>query len=152
MKPKLLLRIVSLLTFLVGVGHTIGHFTRKVTDDPKGIAVIKQMEQYQFNFNGNMRSWDNFYEGLSLEVALVLFVFTVIFSMLSGTAKKHPRTCYQLLWPYLIGYIGFTIAGFRYFFVVPAIATLICCVLIIITMVKLRRIPKQISLDNSLSV
>jgi hypothetical protein len=145
MKPKVSLRIVALLTLLVAAGHTIGHFTRKITTDIAGVQVIKQMEQYKFNFNGSMRSWDNFYEGLSLDVALILFIFTIIFSMLAGIVKKHPKVCYNMLWPYLICYVGFTITGFCYFFIIPAITTLIICLLIIFTMWQLRKQPRLLN-------
>jgi len=143
MKPKLWLRVVAFLTLLVAVGQTIGYFTRKVTNDHANIAVISHMEQYKFNFHGSMRSWDNFYEGLSLDVSLVLFVFTAVFSILAGVSKKHPKVCYNMLWPFLICYIGFTVTGFMYFFVVPAVSTLICTILIIVTLIQLRRSHKR---------
>src|ERR1700761_5093488 len=143
MKPKLLLRLVALLTLFVAVGHSIGHFTRKVTDDPAGIAVMHHMEQYKFSIGGVMRGWDNFYDGISLELALVMFVFTAMFTMLAGLAKKHPKICFNMLWPFLICYTGFTVIAFIDLFAVPAVSTLLCCILIVITMVQLRRTHKE---------
>ncbi len=139
MKPKLLLRITSLLTLFIAIGHIMGHITRKVTTVPAGKEVIRQMESYKFNFNGSMRSWDNFYEGLSLDVSLVLIIFAVIFSMLSVIAKKHHKMCYNMLWPYLVVNIGFAITSFKYFFIVPGITFVVICLLLIYAMLQLRQ-------------
>jgi hypothetical protein len=149
MKPKLMLRIVALLTLFVAVGQTISHFTRRVADDPAGAAVIHHMEQYKFSIGGTTRSWDDFYDGFSLELALVMFIFTAVFTLLAGIAKKHPKICYNMLWPYLLCYTGFTIVGFADFFAVPAISTLLCCILMVMTMVQLRRSHKLIVTDDA---
>lgn len=143
MKPKLLLRIASLLTLFIAIVHIMEYISRKVTTDPTGIAVIRQMETYKFNFNGSVRSLDNFYEGLSLNLSLVLIIFAVIFAMLSVIAKKHHKVCYNMLWPYLICNIGFAITGFRYFFIVPGITFAAICLVIIYAMFQLHQHSKS---------
>jgi hypothetical protein len=141
MKPKILLRITVFVTLFYAFGHIMGHLTRKQTTDPVDKEVIRQMEQYKFNVNGSMRSWDNFYEALSLDSALVLVVFAFIFWILSGIAEKHPGIVYKLLWPILICFIGFTITHFLYVFMIPTVMSLITCILIITTMIQVRRQP-----------
>jgi hypothetical protein len=141
MKPKILLRITVFVTLFYAFGHIMGHLTRKETTDPVNKEVIRQMEQYKFDVNGSMRSWDNFYEALSLDSALVLVVFAVIFWILSGIAEKHPSVVYKLLWPILICFIGFTITHFLYVFMIPTVMSLITCILIIVTMIQVRRQP-----------
>jgi hypothetical protein len=142
MKPKLLLRITVFVTLFYAFGHIMGHLTRKQTTDPVDKEVIRQMEQYKFNVNGSMRSWDNFYEALSLDSALVLVVFASIFWLLSGIVQKYPRVVYKLLWPILICFTGFTITHFLYVFMIPTVISLINCILIITTMIQLRRQPE----------
>lgn len=141
MKPKILLRITAFVTLFYAFGHVMGHLTRKQTTDPVNREVIRQMEQYKFNVNGAMRSWDNFYEALSLDSAIVLMVFTIVFWMLSGMAEKYPGVVYQLLWPILLCFIGFTTTHFLYVFMIPTITSLITCILIIAAMIQLRRRP-----------
>lgn len=142
MKPKLSLRIAAFFIFFVAVGHTLGHYTRKIGADAGSRDVLKHMEQYKFNFNGATRSWDNLYEGLSLDVSLTLFVLTVVYGLLANACKKYPELCYKLLWVFLVCFVGFTIIGFRNFFLVPAITTLLVCVFTVMAMMKLRRRPK----------
>jgi len=144
MKPKILLRITAFVTLLYAVGHIVGHVTRKETTDPIDKEVIRQMEQYKFNVNGSMRSWDNFYEALSLDSALFLGVFVILFWMLSGIAVKHPGIVYRLLWPVLICFIGFTITHYLYVFMIPTILSLLICILIIATLIQLRRQPEYV--------
>lgn len=139
MKPKILLRITVFVTLFYAFGHIMGHLTRKETTDPAGKALIRQMEQYKFNANGSIRSWDNFYEALSLDSALVLIVFATIFWILSGIAEQYPRIVYKLLWPILICFAGFTVTHYLYVFMIPTVMSLVNCVLIGGAMVQLRR-------------
>jgi len=139
MKSKTLLRVTVFVTLFYAFGHIAGHLTRKQTTDPVDKEVIRQMEQYKFNVNGSMRSWDNFYEALSLDAALVLVVFAIIFWVLSGIAEKYPSVVYSLLWPILICFIGFTITHFLYVFMIPTVTSLVICILIIAAMIQLRR-------------
>lgn len=142
MKPKILLRITVAATLFYAFGHIMGHLTRKQTTDPVDKEVIRQMEQYKFNVNGSMRSWDNFYEALSLDAAVVLVVFAILFWMLSGMVEKYPKVVYNLLWPILICFIGFTITHFLYVFMIPTVISLITCILIIAVIIQIRRQPQ----------
>lgn len=143
MKPKILLRITVFVTLLYAFGHIMGHFTRKQTTDPADKEVIRQMEAYKFDVGGSMRSWDNFYEALSLDSALFLIFFTVIFWMLSGFAEKYPKVVYTLLWPILICFIGFTITHYLYVFMIPTVLSLIICLLLIVVQMQLRKVPQD---------
>lgn len=147
MKPRILLRIAAFFTFAVAVGHTIGHFTRKMTTDPTDKQVINQMEIHKFNFNGAMRSWDDFYEGLSLDISLTLVILTVLLWIIGNSTHRYPLFCFKLLWPVLVCFIGFTITGFLYFFLVPAICTLVASVMVMVAMFQLRR---QVNIRNVL--
>ncbi len=146
MKPKILLRIAALLVLLIVIGQAIGHFNGKAILNPVDKKLIGQMNQQQFNVHGSLRRWGDFYEGFSLDVSLVLIVFTVVFSMLSHIAKKHPKVCLHLLWPYLICFAGFTLSSLCYLFIIPGIANLIICVLVIWSMVQLHKQAKLASL------
>src|ERR1700743_1621609 len=107
MQPKLLLRIAAFLILFVAVGHTIGNCTRKSTTGTRQLEVFKKMEDVKFDFAGSTRSWDNFYDGMSLDVSITLVVFTVLLWLIAGSAKKYPVFCTSLLWPTLVCFVGF---------------------------------------------
>jgi len=140
MRPKLLLRIAAFFILFVAVGHTIGNCTRKATTDARQQDIFKKMADYKFDFNGSMRSWDNFYDGMSLDVSLTLVIFTVLLWLISGSVNKYPVFCTSLLWAILACFIGFTIIGFLYFFIVPATCTFIASLLVIIVIFQLRKL------------
>jgi hypothetical protein len=145
MTPKLLLRIAAFLVLFGATGHTIGHFTRKETDNPAQKAVFKAMEQ-KFNQFGSFRSWDDFYVGLSLEMALTLFIFMVMLWVLSGNTEKYPGLCKKLLLLLLISFAGYTIIAYFYIFTIPAVTTLLVSVLLVTAIIKLKSTPlKNIS-------
>ena len=137
MRPKLLLRIAAFCILFVAVGHTTGNITRKQTTDVQQQEVFKKMEDVKFDFFGSVRSWDNLYNGLSIDVSIMLVVFTVLLWKISGAANTYPEFCIRLLWPVLACFVLFTITGFMYFFIVPAISTLLACIFIIIAMIQL---------------
>src|SRR5882757_6614641 len=128
MKPRIILRITVFVTLFYAFGHIMGHLTRKQTTDPIDKEVIRQMEEYKFDVNGSMRSWDDFYEALSLDVSLVLVVFTVMFWMLSGMSEGNPKICFNLLCPMLICFAGFTVTDFLYVFMIPTVTSLLVCI------------------------
>ena len=142
MKPKILLRIAVFVTLFYAFGHIMGHLTRKQTTDPSGKEVIRQMEQYKFNANGYMRSWDDFYEALSLDSVIVLVGFAIICWMFSGMVEKYPRIVYKLLWPILICFIGFTVTDYLYVFMIPTVTSLIICIVIIVAMIQIHKHPE----------
>ena len=149
MRPKILLRIAALLVLLIDIGQAIGHFNGKALLNPVDKDIIGKTNQHQFSVHASLRKWGDFYEGFSLDVSLVLIVFTVIFSMLSHIAKKHPKVCLHLLWPYLVCFAGFTLSSLCYLFIIPGIANLIICVLIISSMLQLHKQAKLASLEDS---
>lgn len=138
MQPKLLLRIAACCIFFVAVGHTIGNITRKQTTDAQQQEVFKKMEDFKFDFNGSVRSWDILYNGMSIDVSISLVVFTVLLWKISSATNTYPEFCTKLLWPVLVCFVLFTITGFMYFFIVPAISTLLACIFVVIAMLKLR--------------
>jgi len=139
MQPKLLLRIAAFCIFFVAVGHTTGNITRKQTTDAHQQEVFKKMEDVKFDFFGSVRSWDNLYNGLSIDVSITLVVFTVLLWKISTAATQYPEFCIKLLWAILVFMILFTITGFIYFFWVPAVSTLLAGVFIAIAMFQLKK-------------
>ncbi|HEY2580610.1 MAG TPA: hypothetical protein VGI43_02315, partial [Mucilaginibacter sp.] len=63
MKPKILLRIASIIILIHGIGHTLGNAGWKGTEDPIAKGVVKEMTVHQFPFMGASHSIGDYYEG-----------------------------------------------------------------------------------------
>jgi hypothetical protein len=137
MKSKILLRIASGCLLFFAFGHTVGHFTRHSVNDPKAKEVLREMSENKFDMFGQLRSYDENYTGMSLNLILTLLVFAVVLYILSGQAEKQPILVKNLLTPLTICIVGFSITSFLYFFPLPAITCLVASILIIITIYKL---------------
>uniref|UniRef100_UPI000A93AA10 LIC_13387 family protein n=1 Tax=Leptospira weilii TaxID=28184 RepID=UPI000A93AA10 len=53
MKPKLFIRITSILIFIFAVGHSIGHFTRYNTADSQALNTISIMQKTKIPMDAN---------------------------------------------------------------------------------------------------
>jgi hypothetical protein len=142
MNPKIMLRIAALTVVFFAFGHSIGHFTRKASTDSQAIAVFKAMEGYKFPIGSQFRSYDEFYEGMSLNLIITLLTMTAMLWILSGVAVQQPGLCLKLLWPLLLCLLAFSATGWRYFFLVPATTCVVAAFFIIGTM---RRLKKEVS-------
>lgn len=138
MKPKLLLRIASVLILSNAVGHSIGHFTRRQTTDPVKEQVLRQMEEHKFMFGGANRSLYEFYTGNSLCLSIALFLLTVLLWIISSEVTRAPKTCIRLLVPMLCCFIAFTLASIIYFFLGPVLMEGIVSLLVFIVIMQLR--------------
>jgi hypothetical protein len=140
MNAKLILRISAGLVLFFLVGHTYGHFTWKTSHlEPGAQAMFKAMEDYKFTIGTQLRSQDEFFNGMSLNLSIALVAIFVLIWMLSNIANEMPKACSMLLWPVLIAMAGFTYTGFVFFFYAPAITCLIVSVLIVAAMIRLRK-------------
>ena len=130
MKPALLLKVAAGCQLFFAVGHSIGHFTRKAVDDPKARQVFALMEEYKFPIGTQLRSYDEFYTGMSFNLIFCLLTFTALLWIIAGLADQNPRLCTRLLLPVLLGVSAFAVTGFLYFFLVPALTCLVAAGLI----------------------
>ncbi len=78
MKPKILLRIASIIMFLHDIGHTFGHLTWKQSPDPAKQEVIKQMTDNKFPFMGAVRSMSDYYDGYGWASTLALLLIAAL--------------------------------------------------------------------------
>lgn len=120
-------------------GHTVGHFTRHHVTDPKAKEVLRAMSENKFDMFGQMRSYDENYTGMSLNLIFTLLALAVILWLVSGQAQKHPSLVRNLLIPVVLCVAGFSITGFLYFFPVPAVTCLVAAVLLLVSILQLSR-------------
>ncbi len=139
MKVKWILRVAALAVLFFAVGHSVGHFTRKANTDPQAVAVYQAMEGYKFPIGPQMRSYDEFYEGMSLNLIVTLLAFTVLLWILSGVASRNSEISRQILWPIVLCLAAFAATSWVYFFIVPAITCVIASLLVLVAILLLKK-------------
>jgi hypothetical protein len=84
MKSKILLRIAFGVIIFHLLGHTVGHFTWKETDDAVMAEIIRSMDEHQFEFMGKMQSIGGNHEGYSFLFGITMIMFAALTWMISG--------------------------------------------------------------------
>jgi hypothetical protein len=140
MSPKILLRIAAGAVLFFALGHTMGHFTRKNLSTPEAQAVYKVMEDFKFPIGFQMRSYDEFYEGMSINLIITLLTLTAILWVSSSVCGQNPEAGIQILWPVLFCMIAFSVTGFIFFFTLPAVTCVVASILILISIFQLRKV------------
>ncbi|MGA7161548.1 MAG: hypothetical protein WBZ48_11135 [Bacteroidota bacterium] len=97
MKPKLLLRIASIVMILHDVGHIGGSLTWKQATDPEKQQVISQMTDHKFPFMGAMRSMGDYYDGYGFASALAILLIAAILWIVSGSVSQNPALAKKIL-------------------------------------------------------
>lgn len=139
MRPKLLLRIATGCLLFFAVGHSIGHSTRHQVTDTKAKEVLQMMTDNKFDLYGQMRSYDEMFTGMSLNLTLTLLAFIAIQWTISTIADTDKKLAIKLLIPLSLCVFGFSVTAFLFFFPVPAITCLITVILNTIAGIQLNR-------------
>lgn len=143
MKPKILLKIAAGCLMFFALGHSMGHATRHDVSDPKAKAVLQQMMENKFDMFGQMRSYDENYTGMSLNLICTLLALVSILWILSAQTEKQASLVRNILIPIAICILGFSITSFLYFFMMPAVTCLLAFMLIIFSIFKLSSEEKE---------
>lgn len=139
MKAKLLIRIAVGCIVFFALGHTMGHFTRHNVTNPTAIAVQKMMIENKFDMFGAMRSYDENYTGMSTNLIITLLAFVAVLLIISSNLENNKSLSIKLILPVAISLFAFSVTGFLYFFLLPAITCLIAGALLIIAVLQLRK-------------
>lgn len=137
MKTKLLLRIAAGCLLFFATGHSIGHFTRHNVADPKAREVLHQMSINKFDMFGQLRSFDENYTGMSLNLIFSLLALAALLFILSAQTEKQAVLVKNLLIPITVCVCGFGITSFLYFFPMPALSCLLAVVFTTWAIIKL---------------
>jgi hypothetical protein len=120
MKPALFLRIASILTLIHSILHTVGGVFGK---PPSAQAeMIATSMRNRFEVFGVMRSYADFYRGMSLGVTIFLTMDAAVLWVLASMARSESARLRPVLAVFLIGYLAFTVNSIAFFFVGPVIA------------------------------
>jgi hypothetical protein len=129
MNPRFLLRIAAGLLMVFAIGHTVVHITRHHVRDPRAREIQRLMIDNKFDMFGQMRSYDDNYSGLSMNMIAALLAFAVITWGISGHIEKDRELVKSILIAQIFAVSIFVITGFVYFFLAPAIIGLVAAVL-----------------------
>jgi hypothetical protein len=143
MKPVIFLRIASVLTLVHAVLHTIGGVFGEA--DP-GVqqATVAVMKANEFAVMGVMRSYGDFYMGMGLAVSVFLTMEAVVFWQLGSLAKTDALRLRPVLATFLVGYLGFAVVSWRYFFVAPVITEVLIALCLGLAIVSARQVAQRV--------
>jgi len=125
MKPTLLLRIASVLTFIHCLLHTVVGVFGSPKHGAEEIAVIETMKSHHFELMGSMPSYWDFHFGYGLIVTIWLLALAVLFWQLAAFAKTNPAWTRPIVALFFFSFIGMGIISWRYFFLGPAVTELL---------------------------
>ncbi len=139
MRPKILLRISAVLLLLFAAGHSTGHLGRKNNLDAQGKEVIRQMEDYHFVFKGTSQTLDGHMQGYGIIISFILISLASLLWIVSSSIQEAPAFSIRVLIPILFFMMGNGWIAFRYFFLGPGIFSVLVCLLIIVSILLIRR-------------
>lgn len=139
MKPKLLLRIASVVMLLHAIGHTMGTLTWKDSPDPAVAPIIDGMINKHFIFMGRECSIAMFYCGYGVTMIFVLLLITALLWIAASHLDSRPLVNKLLLM--LFSFLCLlAVTEFIYFFPFAAAFSFIAAVLTGIAMIRIRKI------------
>ena len=120
MKPKLLLRIASVITLLLAVGHTAGGLSFW---SPAGeTEVLRAMRSFHFDAAGVSRTYLDFYLGFGFISGIYLFAQAVALWQLASMAKADPIGVRPLVGSFLLASAVSAFLSWRFIFVLPVVS------------------------------
>jgi hypothetical protein len=128
MKPKILLRIASLVILLHAIGHLLGMagWTSAQTDEQK--MVVHAMTDHRFAFMGAVHSFGDSFNGFGYigEISLLLVAY---FLWISGSfVITQPVISRKMSAALFVALFAQSILEFIYFFPLAAIMTLVAAI------------------------
>ncbi len=137
MKPKLLLRIASIIMLLHTLGHTMGALTWDQAPNKPIANVLQGMKSDHFDFFGRQVSLAMFYQGYGYGMIGVLLLIVVVLWL---SANNITDIMTQKLLPWLIAFLAFfAIDEWIWFFPMPAIMSSVAAVLVFVGYLGSRR-------------
>lgn len=137
MKSKLLIRIATGFVLFFAAGHTIGHLTRHDVTDEKALEVQKMMMDYKFDMFGSMRSYDENYTGMSLNLIFTLVSMALLLWIISTDAVSNALKSILIL-PIALCLLGFAFTSYQYFFIAPTVSCFLAFFLLILAYFRLK--------------
>jgi len=120
MKPTLLLRIASVMTLLLAVGHTAGGLSFW---SPAGeTEVLRAMRSFHFDAAGVSRTYLDFYLGFGFIAGIYLLAQALALWQLASMAKSDPIAVRPLVGSFLLASAVSACLSWRFIFVLPVVS------------------------------
>lgn len=123
MKPKIFIRVSSILMLLHTAGHTMGALTWKEAPNGTVAKLVSDMQTIHFAFMGRQVSLGSFFEGYGIINIFVLLLLTISLWLLSN-ATDNPLTA-RLLPVLALFLLLMGISEYVYFFSFAAIISIL---------------------------
>ncbi len=120
MKPRMFLRIASVVAIVQAILHTIGGVYGTPEPGPATVAVAA-MKENQFLVTGLTRSYWGFFMGFGLGITVFLAIEGVVFWLLGSLAEKDGVNVRPILMAFVVGYAALTVLAYLYFFWAPMV-------------------------------
>lgn len=124
MTSKLFLRIAFGLILFHLLGHTVGHFTWRDTEDQTLRQLIQQMDSYSFDFMGTPQTLGGHHEGYSTMLAVTLIMLATMTWMFSSKIENTPQLKSVILTIGLF-FLVFGVIEAIYFFPLPGVTSVL---------------------------
>ena len=119
MRPTLLLRIASILTLLLAIGHTSGGLS---SWSPAGeTETLRAMRSFHFDAAGASRTYLDFYLGFGYTLSAYLLMQVIVLWQLASMAKSDAPRVRPLIGAFLFASLASAALAWRFIFVVPVI-------------------------------
>ncbi|HTD10896.1 MAG TPA: hypothetical protein VK676_02400 [Steroidobacteraceae bacterium] len=120
MKAPLLLRIASIITLLLAVGHTSGGLSFW---SPAGdTVVLRTMRSFHFDAGGVSRTYLDFYLGFGFIIGVYLLAQAVVLWQLASMAKADPIRVRPLVGSFLLASVVSIFLSWRFIFLLPVVS------------------------------
>ncbi|MES2110928.1 MAG: hypothetical protein V4577_19380 [Bacteroidota bacterium] len=123
MKPKIFIRISSVLMLLHTAGHTMGALTWKEAPNSTVAKLVSDMQTVHFAFMGRQVSLGSFFEGYGIINIFVLLLLTITLWLLSNATDNSLTT--KLLPVLAVFLLLMGISEYIYFFPFAAAISLL---------------------------
>ena len=120
MKPSLLLRIASVITLILALGHTSGGLGLW---SPAGETdALRAMRSFRFDAMGASRTYLDFYLGFGFIIGVYLFIQAVALWQLASIAKTDALRVRPLIGSFLLASAASAALAWKFIFVLPVVS------------------------------
>jgi hypothetical protein len=106
-------------------------------------ATVATMKANEFAVMGATRSYWDFYRGFGLGVSVFLVMEAVVFWQLSSLTKTDALRLRPVVAVFAVGYLGFAMVSYRYFFAAPVITEILIAVCLGLAIGAAKRISRN---------
>ena len=139
--PVGLIRLSSVLTILLAIGHTSA-YPWSSADNAQELQLVSLMKSVDFNFMGERSTYWDLYFGWGLLVAVLLLTMAIVLWLLADVAPLAPRRLGAIIGIVSANCLVGAVLSFNYFYVPPCAFYSVIFVLLFAASARLLR-PKS---------